>query len=216
MKQLKVGLTDDVRAELDRAAEARGWSTSEEARMRLETSLNLDVYDAATQRFGEHMLGLADTISRFPTTGARAVPGWHKDPALFEALKVAATKWLELISLTEGQGASVDVDGDKVDPTTLGKAVAQNQFRRLQEKMLFDQEKEELEHTLRGKPMFHYDGYYGKGTVNFGDLDKSKPSKRERNAIEKEVLIQREQESKRQTAFIRKSRLNTKKQEGDE
>jgi hypothetical protein len=179
MKQLKVGLTDDVRDELERAAKAHGLSTSEEARLRIETSLGLDYYDPAVMEFAEHILGLADSISRFENSGTRPVAGWHKKPAFFEALKIAIETWLGLIAPPAGEGSPGDID-----PSTLGRSVALSQHRYLLEKLKVDRELHQLRHSLQDKPIFHYSGYYGKGSMTLRELDEAQKKMSEKDRLE--------------------------------
>jgi hypothetical protein len=192
MRQLKVGLPDGVRAELERAAKSRGITVSQEARLRLETSLSLDYFDAAALELAEHILQLADDVSRFENTGARPVKDWHKNPVLFEALKIAVETWLKLIAPDASEKSA-----STLDPQTLGRSVAVSQYRRLREKIKVDREMNDLRESMRDKPMFFYSGAYGTGSVTLREMDEAKLSDRDRDQLADEVERQLEHDRRR-------------------
>lgn len=193
MRQLKVGLPDDVRAELERAAQSRNLTVSQEARIRLETSLRLDYFDTAALELSEHILQLADDVSRFENAGVRPVEDWHKNPVLFEALKVAIETWLKLIA----PGAN-EKSESTLDPQTLGRSVAVNQYRRLREKITVDRAMNDLRESMLDKPMFFYSGAYGTGSVTLREMDdKSKLADRDRDRLAEDVERDLERDRRR-------------------
>jgi hypothetical protein len=204
MKQLKVGLTDDVRAELDRAAAKHGVSTSVEARLRLETSLGLDYYDSAAIELAEHVLYLADSISRFETGGARPVEGWQKSSASFGALKVAIETWLDLVKPLENKKSGADFD-----PPTLGRSLAMSQHRRLLEKLKVDRDMREFRQSVLDEPAFTYSDSRGnRGTMSFRQMDEAdaKLSDKERLQIREEAEAQLDAEYRRENGRPRPKR----------
>jgi hypothetical protein len=85
MKQLKVGLPDHLREELERAAAASGKSLADEVRGRLELSFESRGSDAETRALADAVDNLAILV-KIQTGHA-----WHQHPAAHRALRYAVT-----------------------------------------------------------------------------------------------------------------------------
>jgi hypothetical protein len=85
MKQLKVGLPDYLREELEQAAAASGRSLADEVRVRLEASFESEGSDAETRALTAAVGNLA-TLVRLQT-GHK----WHKHPAANRVMRYAIT-----------------------------------------------------------------------------------------------------------------------------
>jgi hypothetical protein len=190
----------------ERRAGRLGRTTSEEARARLEASLDLDYYDLAVLKISDHVRELADSISRFENSGTSPVQGWEKNPALFEALKVAIETWLDLMAPPAGEGSPSDVD-----PSTLGRSIALSQHRYLVERLKIDREMHEMQNSLKDEPAFHYSGAYGSGTVTIGEL-----ATMHEGLSDKERLKIREEAEKELAADLRKRTPRRKPSKGEQ
>jgi hypothetical protein len=167
MKQLKVGLTDDVRRELEKAAKKAGRSASEEARLRLEQSLSADIFSPAAIALGEAVTSLADTIRRFHSQRVPAKSSaWTRDDHILLALKIAIDEWLKLVAPTPEK-----LDEADFDPETLGRSTAISLHHALTERFKFEREYRELRQSLKNQPALHWRTSEASGVLTVGDLD---------------------------------------------
>lgn len=190
MKQLKVGLTDQIRDELDRAAKKRGLSTSEEARFRLEASLQLDHYDPAVLEIAAHVRELANSVAIYENSGLRASPDWQNDPVLVEALKQAIEAWFSLVAPQHAEGGGA---GRGIDPVTLGRSIALSQYRYLIERLKVDRDMGDLRKSMLDEPAFQYSDSRGeRGTMTFRQMDEAyaKLSDKEKLQLREEAEAQ--------------------------
>jgi hypothetical protein len=119
MKQLKVSLPDDLRAQLDAAAAGSGQSLAQEIRRRLERTLAEDAakhaIDPKTQRLADAVIGLAADVQE------HAGVSWHGNSRANEALAEAVLTYLS--ALKQPPSAADDLFGP-FDPKTLGQTLA--------------------------------------------------------------------------------------------
>jgi hypothetical protein len=83
MKQLKVALPDELRAQLDAASAKSGRSVADEIRTRVERSLELDALDRPTRDF---IVGVALMPAEIERETAAA---WHKHAGAWAAFRQA-------------------------------------------------------------------------------------------------------------------------------
>jgi plasmid stability protein len=88
MKQLKVSLPDDLRAQLDATSAKNGQSVAEEIRSRVEASFAQEAVDKPLRDLLENVTRLAAEIER--ERGA----AWHKHAGAHELLTLAIAIWL--------------------------------------------------------------------------------------------------------------------------
>ena len=119
MKQLKVSLPDDLRAQLDAASAKSGRSVAEEIRSRVEGSFAREVADRPTRDFIEGVALMAAEVAR--ETGAN----WHQHAGAHEALTRAIQLRLEALkpkgSTAFGDRPHATVSDD--DPYRLGALI---------------------------------------------------------------------------------------------
>jgi hypothetical protein len=92
--QLTIRMPADMRAELEGAAEKRGWSLTQELLWRLRVSLSKtreDRRDPATRAF----CYLISEVSEKVGTQGGKLRTWHRDPFLFRAFRLGIAKLLE-------------------------------------------------------------------------------------------------------------------------
>src|SRR5262245_47223368 len=106
MKQLKVSLPDELRAEIEEAAAKAGHSLGEEIRQRLERTLQDDGIDPATRKL---MAAIGDLHVL-----ARSQPNhsWHQQPAAHRVFRHAIVARLARLRPT---GEPVFAPGDLPD-----------------------------------------------------------------------------------------------------
>ena len=83
MRQLKVGLPDDVRAKIETAAKKAGRTVSDEARRRIEESIKLDELDKPTRDF------LAGVALFVPEIKRETSAVWHTHAGAWTAFRHA-------------------------------------------------------------------------------------------------------------------------------
>jgi len=89
MKQLKVSLPDDLRAQLDAASAKSGESVAEEIRRRAELSFLQEAVDKPLRDLLENVARLAAEAAR--ETGV----AWYSHAGAYEVLRLAIQLWLE-------------------------------------------------------------------------------------------------------------------------
>jgi hypothetical protein len=89
MKQLKVALSDDLRARLDAATARSGRSLADEIRRRVELSLEIDAEGGPTAALAQAVLDLAALV--YIDTGQN----WYSHAAAHWAFRTALTAWLQ-------------------------------------------------------------------------------------------------------------------------
>jgi hypothetical protein len=145
MKQLKVSLPDDLRAQLDLAAMAAGNSVAEEIRRRLERSFAQDAVEEKTRELIDDVAALGDWLKR-----DKALP-WYFNRASHETFAEAVQAYFEETRppvKRDPPGASDLMWSD--DPKTLGRAIARHYLRFKTELRKSEQELREIH--KRGKP----------------------------------------------------------------
>ena len=123
MKQLKISLPDDLRSQLDAAAEKTNQSLAEEIRSRLEQTFEADAFDRETRELAASVMRMANQIQR-------GFGSWHQRPKAHEALARAIQDYLTSLKPTLKPtfkpplvGVS-DLFEASLDPQTIGHAVA--------------------------------------------------------------------------------------------
>jgi hypothetical protein len=117
MQQLKIGLTDEQREQLEAKAKAAKRTLSEEIRRRLESSLYDDKLYPAAKQFGDDIAQLAQFLM-----GLLRVHDEADDATVIGALKLAIPIWLDLEYKPKGGKRST------VDLETLARAAAHHIF----------------------------------------------------------------------------------------
>jgi hypothetical protein len=112
MKQIKVGLPDVTRENLEDFARMNGRNLSKEVRVRLDQSIADSRFDAATNDFARDVMWLARLVSGDTAT-------WSTDERRFEAFRIAIDERLTLMA-----GRLNLQPLSNVDPESLGKAIA--------------------------------------------------------------------------------------------
>ena len=149
MKQLKVGLPDYLREELERAAAASGKSLADELRVRLEASFESEGSDPETRTLVTAVDNLAELVAI--QTGHK----WHKHPAANRVLRYAIAARLArlkpegepVFGLDELPKNRLAAPGSD-DPETMGLALEAVNFH-TQQQMSLKQRHELSEKTKR-------------------------------------------------------------------
>jgi plasmid stability protein len=148
MKQLKVGLPDYLREELERAAAASGRSLADEVRVRLEASFESEGSDPETRALAAAVDNLASLVAI--QTGHK----WHKHAAANRVMRYAITARLARLK-PEGEAVFQPDELPKNrlaapgsdDPDTMGLALEAINFHT--PPMSLEQSHELLEKTKR-------------------------------------------------------------------
>jgi hypothetical protein len=131
MKQLKISLSDDLRARLDAAASKSGNSVAEEIRQRLDHTFELDddKRDPLTEILVDDVRRLTDEIE------IQAGVPWHADLRAHETLQALLNLYLE----TNRDALKESPSSLALDPSTLARAIFQNWTRFMEMRRAWDE-----------------------------------------------------------------------------
>jgi len=152
-RQLNVGLTDEEREQLEKAAARMGRTLANEIRHRLQQTFQDErEFDAVTRMLGRDIMRLASEVDL--TSGGTSGGRWYDHAEAHAAVAAAIAQWLELIKPLYSRGEpmfdEISPGHGLGDPETLGRTVARLRFFKQRDDIAYhiEQEKKRREQGI--------------------------------------------------------------------